>query len=225
MRRPVFLVISLVIAFTVVGACGGTPPPPQRGVLERNIDSWNYRRYQRVMDVEVWVAKNKAIAHTASYVRKTAEKEGRVEDGDVVNAFVTRYKRNRGVLRSLVKFVRRLAQDGGYVVEERSNGGVRHISVTGNNEAWALWPSNQHVVKVGGRGMEDVPDDVIEAYGDRYPSRLEEGVLEGPLPEGPDFNENADEEQDYDPDNPTPEWDEEASNKAKKKKKTKKKKK
>ena len=203
--RVIALAVSAVLV-ALAGACGGASPPPQRGVLERNIDTWNYRRFQRVLDVEVWVAKNDAIAYTASYVRDRAEKEGRLEDGDVVNAFVTRYQRNRGILRSLVKFVRRLEQDSGYAVEERSKAGVRIIWITGRNEAWALWMSNQHIVKIGGRGMKNVPDDVIEAYGDSYPSRLKEGLLEGPLPSGPDFQVDES-DPDYDPNNPSPDWD------------------
>ncbi len=203
--RVIALALSAVLV-ALSGACGGASTPPQRGVLERNIDSWNYRRFQRLLDVEVWVAKNDGVAYTASYVRDSAEREGTLRDGDVVNAFVTRYQRNRGILRSLVKFVRRLEQDSGYAIEERSKGGVRVIWVTGRNEAWALWMSNQHIVKIGGRGMKNVPDDVIEAYGDRYPSRLKEGILDGPLPSGPDF-EVDESDPDYDPDNPSPDWE------------------
>ena len=49
-------------------------------------------------------------------------------------------------------------------------------------EAWALWAGPRHVVKVGGPGRTDVPADVVAAYGARYPSRLESGALDGPLP-------------------------------------------
>lgn len=198
-----------LVATTMVGdllGCGGTPAPPQRGVLENDIGSWNYRRYQQLLDVEVWVVKNKAVAYTASYVRESAEREGQVGDRDVVSAFITRYESNKGLLRSLVKFVRRLAQDSGYDVEERSKGGVWLIWIAGNNEAWALWASNQHIVKLGGRGITDVPEDLIEAYGDRYPSRIREGLLDGPLPAGDDFGEPKDGDPEYDPDNPTPDW-------------------
>ena len=50
-----------------------------------------------------------------------------------------------------------------------------------------MWAAKQHVVKVGGRGRDDVP----EAHGrastrTRYPSMLPGGALEGPLPPGPD---------------------------------------
>ncbi|MEM9491617.1 MAG: hypothetical protein AAGC55_20900, partial [Myxococcota bacterium] len=198
---------GVIAIFALIPACAGAPPP-QRGVLEENIEDWNYRRYQKVLDVEVWVAKNEAVAHTASYVRNQAEKVGQLGDGDVVSAFVTRYKRDRGVLRALVKFTRRLAQDSGYLVEERSRGGVRFISVTGNNEAWAMWASPNHIIKVGGRGRDGVPRDVVKAYGKRYPSVIEEGLLDGPLPPGPDFGDDDETgDGEYDPDEPSPDWD------------------
>ncbi len=202
------LPVAVVAAF-VLGGCGGATPPPKRRVIESSVDAWSFRRYQQVVDIEVWVPKNRAVAHTASYVRKAALKRGRLGDRDVVNAFVTEYDRKDGVLRAVVKFCRRLAQESGYVVEERKLGGVRVISVTGHGEAWALWGSGKYVVKIGGRGLSKVPSSLIEAYGAPYPSGLSDGVLDGPLPDGPDEVEPArsGDEGDYDPNNPRPDWD------------------
>lgn len=199
---PVFLAVFAVSA----AACGGPSKPPARGVIEKSVSSWNFRRYQAVLDVEVWVPKNQASAHTASYVWAEAEKRGRLGDADVVNAFVTRYRRDQGVLRALVRFCRRLAQERGYVVEERKLGGARVLMVTGAGEAWAMWAADRHVVKIGGRGRESVPVAVVEAYADRYPSRIRSGMLEGPLPGGPAEPEPAREEEPFDPKNPRPEW-------------------
>ena len=39
---------------------------------------------------------------------------------DIATAFVTRYEREDSVLRETVKFVRRLAQEAGYQVEEKT---------------------------------------------------------------------------------------------------------
>ncbi|MCG8417685.1 MAG: hypothetical protein MJE77_07035 [Proteobacteria bacterium] len=200
-----FAALSALLVF--LAACGGPPAPPRRGVLEQDVSAWNYRRYQKLLDVEVWVAKNRAVAFAASYVREQAEKRGIIEDRDIVTALVTRYQHNRGVLRALVKFARRLAQDSGYVVDEDSRGQVRFISVKGHGETWALWMSNRHIVKIGRRSGDSVPGDLIQAYGQRYPSRLKEGILDGPLPQGPDFDQSQDDET-YDPDNPTPDWEE-----------------
>jgi len=209
------LLSRALVALTLLAACGGATAPPSRRVIESNVASWNFRRYQQVLDVEVWVPDNRAVAHTASYVRDSAEKRGRIDEADIVSAFVTEYKRPAGVLRAVVKFSRRLAQESGYVVEERKLGGVRVIQVVGNGEAWALWGSGKYMVKIGGRGLESVPPALVEAYGDPYPSGLGEGVLEGPLPEGQD--EAEPEREEYDPDNPKPDWDSDKKSRKKKK--------
>jgi hypothetical protein len=198
------VLVSCALAALLV-ACGGTPPPPPNGILERDLGAWKYRRSQQLLDVEVWVPKNKAVAFTASYVFREALKRGQVDDRDVVNAFVTRYQRDAGILRSLVKFARRLAQESGYAVNEDKIGGARVILVSGHGETWALWAATKHVVKVGGPGIDEVPSSVVEDYAERYPSRLKPGLLEGPLPPGDDAP--ADGEEEYDPDNPTPDWD------------------
>jgi hypothetical protein len=190
----------------VFAACGSKPPPPVRGVIEKDVGSWQFRRYQALHDVEVWVPGNEALAHTASYVRGEAAKTGQLALGDVVNVFVTRYQREPGILRALIKFARRLAQESGYVVEERKQGGVRLIAITGPDEKWVLWPATSHVVKIGGQELDAVPTALIKAYGERYPSRLGDDMLDGPLPEEPSPDEKAPAGSPYDPDNPTPEW-------------------
>jgi hypothetical protein len=203
MRPAVFLTALAALAI----ACGGPDKPPARGVIENDLDGWSFRRYQSVLDVEVWVPNNRAVAHTASYARKEAEKRGRLSEQDVVSAFVTRYQRDRGIERALIKFVRRLAHESGYRIEEREVGDVRLVAVSGAGETWALWPSHGHVVKIGGPGRRDVPESVIEAYGERYPSELRAGALDAPLPAGPEPATAAPEkEEPFDPASPKPEW-------------------
>jgi hypothetical protein len=197
----------LLAALALAVACGGPDTPPARGVIENDVDGWSFRRYQSVLDVEVWVPENRAVAHTASYARKDAEKRGRLSEQDVVSAFVTRYQNERGIERALVKFVRRLAQESGYRVEEREVGDVRLVAVQGAGETWAIWPARRHVVKIGGPGRRDVPESVVEAYGERYPSELKAGALDAPLPAGPDPAQPApSKEEPFDPDSPKPEW-------------------
>lgn len=196
----------------VLAACGGAQEPPRRGIVESNVASWRFRRYQKLLDVEVWVANNPAVGHTGTYVRKDAEREGRVAPETIASTFVTRYEQDRGILRALIEFVQRLENDAGYEVEIQSPGGVLVISITGQGESWALWYSHEHIIKVGGRGLESVPEELVEAYGERYPSRLTSDVLDRPLPPddsagstgstGPDQDDAA-----YDPDNPTPDWE------------------
>jgi hypothetical protein len=199
--------MRLLIAVVLVASCGGKPPVPKRGVVEGDLGSWKFRRFQPVLDVEVWVEGNKAEAYTASYVTETAEKKGKVEDKDIVNVFVTRYEREDGVVRETVKLARRLAAEQGYQVDEKKIEGARTLIITGNGEAWVMWPSKKHVVKVGGRGRENVPEAMVESYADRYPSQLPGGSLEGPLPPGPEQKPKTESKDPYDPNNPKPDID------------------
>jgi hypothetical protein len=200
---------ALLVAWVLATvACGGHPPIPRRGVVEADLGSWKFRRFQGPLyDVEVWVEGNKAEAYSASYITADAEARGHIEDRDLVNVFVTRYDSPEGVVRATVKLARRLAADSGYQVEEDKIAGARTLTITGRGEAWVMWPSNQHVVKVGGRGRGDVPKAMVASYVDRYPSQLPGGALEGPLPPGPGDAPASSHKLDkpaYDPGNPQP---------------------
>ena len=202
--RSWLLGLVLTLGF---GACGGRPPQPKQGVIQADVGTWKYRRFQEVVDIEVWVANNKAQGYTASYVDEAAEKRAHCcDDKDVVNAFVTRYAKDDGVLRALVKYVRRLAAEDGYQVEEDKIKGTRALRLQGHGETWVIWAAKQHVIKVGGRGRDSVPDGLVATYADRYPSDVPGGVLEGPLPPGPD-DQPAKEKDEYDPNAPRPDLD------------------
>jgi GNAT superfamily N-acetyltransferase len=177
--------LTTFVVLALVAACGGTLPPPTRRVVEGDIGDWHFRRYQRTVDVEVFVDENPAIAHTASYAAVQAEKAGRLHEGDVASVFVTEYQRDKGVGAALVRFARRLAQEAGYVVEETSIGGQRVFRVVGHGETWAFWNSGKFVVKVGGRGVERIPAGLVERYGRHYPSKVKDGALDEPLEEAP----------------------------------------
>jgi hypothetical protein len=200
--------VLLVAVVLTAAACGGSAALPRRGVVESDLGSWKFRRFQGpLLDVEVWVDGNQAEAFTASYITAAAEARGKIADVDLVNVFVTRYARPEGVVRATVKLARRLAQDGGYQVEETKLGGGRMLTITGRGEAWVMWPSNRHVVKVGGRGRTAVPGSMVEPYVDRYPSQLPGGALEGALPQGPDegpARSKQDAKPEYDATNPRP---------------------
>ena len=198
---------ALFVAVVVLASsCGGHPPIPRRGVVETDLGSWKFRRFQGpLLDVEVWVEGNKAEAYSASYITAAAEQRGRIEDKDLVNVFVTRYATSAGVIRATVGFARRLASERGYQVAEDKIAGARGLVITGRGEAWVMWPSNQHVVKVGGRGRSDVPPSMIESYVDRYPSQLPGGALEGALPPGPEAAPaKKPDKPEYDSANPRP---------------------
>lgn len=199
---------SLVLACALaLAACGGRPPVPRRGVVEADLGAWRFRRFQPVLDVEVWVEANRAEAFTASYVASDAENRGHIEDKDVVTVFVTRYERHAGVVRETVKLARRLAAESGYQVEEGKIGGARTLAIHGHGEAWVLWAADRHVIKVGGRGRVAVPEGVVESYARRYPSVLPGGALEGPLPPGPDNGAAQERAPAYDPAAPRPDLD------------------
>jgi len=215
--------VSIALVASLCLACGGPDTPPKRGVLERDVEAWGFRRYQSVLDPEVWVKENRSRGFTASYARKQAEKRGRLGERDVVNAFVTRFKSHDGLIAALVRFARRLAQESGYSVEEDSLYGTRVIMISGHGERWAWWVSKKHILKLGGRGVEKVPKDLVEAYADYYPSALKQGVLDSELEP---VSEPKLETEEYDPDNPKTSWqrqDEDAPADKKKRKRKRKK--
>jgi hypothetical protein len=199
------VLVAVVAAVALTSACGGKPPVPKRGVVEADLGSWKFRRFQGpLLDVEVWIDGNKGEAYSASYNTNDAEKRGHIEDKDLVNVTVTRYEKPDGVVRETVKLVRRLAQEKGYQVDEAKIEGVRALTITGPAEAWVMWPSTKYVIKVGGQGRTTVPSAMVESYGDRFPSKLPGGSLEGPLPPGPEDKPKKGEAVDepYDPKNP-----------------------
>jgi len=211
--------LCVVVAVTVAVGCGGHPPIPKRLVVESDLGSWKFRRFQGpLLDIEVWVDGNKAEAYSASYITADAEQRGRIEDKDLVNVFVTGYERSDGVVRATVKLARRLAQDGGYQVEEDKIAGARTLTIVGRGEAWVMWPSNKHVVKVGGRGRSEVPKSMVANYVDRYPSQLPGGALEGALPPGPEDAPAPSKripKPEYDPNSPRPDIEHYDPNKVK----------
>ncbi|HWU86653.1 MAG TPA: hypothetical protein VN253_05240 [Kofleriaceae bacterium] len=193
----------LFLVLFTVAACGGKPPLPPRGVVEHDLGSWKFRRFQGpLLDIEVWVEGNRGEAFSASYITADSEKTAKVRDDDIVNVSVTRYERDDGVTRATVKLARRLAAENGYQVEEGKIAGTRALTIKGAGEAWVMWPAKAHVVKVGGRGRDSVPKAVVERYASRYPSKLPGGALEGPLPPGPDELPKTLPKEEYDPKNP-----------------------
>ena len=202
----------VLLAMLVVGvgaACFGAAPVPKRGVVEGDLGSWKFRRFQGpLLDVEVWIEGNKGVAHSASYITAESEKRGQITDKDLVNVTVTKYEKDDGIVRETVRFARRLASEKGYQVEEDKVEGVRLLQIKGPDETWVIWPARGYVVKIGGQGRSNVPDELIDDYGDRFASRLPGGSLEGPLPPGPEeLPKKGTEKEPYDPKNPRPNLD------------------
>ena len=60
--------LCVVVAVAVAVGCGGHPPIPKRLVVESDLGSWKFRRFQGpLLDIEVWVDGNKAEAYSASW--------------------------------------------------------------------------------------------------------------------------------------------------------------
>ncbi|MEZ4339267.1 MAG: hypothetical protein R3B82_21815 [Sandaracinaceae bacterium] len=163
--RKLWLAVGLLAALP---GCG--PSIPTRFVLERDVDGWAYRRYQRVLDVELAIEGNPAVGHTATYVRRASRTSDQVP---FANVFVSVYERPEGLAAEVRRLVRGLAS---YESEVRDYGGGRVWYLdAGPGDRWCLWVSGNHVVKVGAsETQEDVPEEIVSAYMGIYSSDLDE---------------------------------------------------
>ena len=157
MRAPF---VSLLV---VAGLAGCATSVPTRYVVERDIDDFGYRRYQHVLDVEFQVAENPAEGHTATYFRR----------GDRVvlaTAFVSVYEKARGLAEEIRERVEDLATYDAAMQKLEGE----WVWVLEGDAPWVLWVSANRVIKLGGPAGGAVPEAVLEAYLDIYPSDLTE---------------------------------------------------
>jgi hypothetical protein len=145
-------------------ACG--PKLPPRYVIEKDLGAYQYRRYQQVLDVEVPIQGNPAVGYTATYVRGG-------QTLALAPVFVTVYKHARGLsetvrarLRAMMTYTFDVIElEGAYMFRVRGDGG----------DTWVLWVSGPQLVKLGvPEGDKQVPEDVVKAYLEKYPSDLDE---------------------------------------------------
>lgn len=155
-------------ALLLAGLLGCGPGIPSRFVLERDVEGWSYRRYQRVLDVEIAVEGNPAVGHTATYVRRARRTSRTIP---FANVFVSVYADPTGLALELRRQVRALAS---YETEVRDFGGGRlwHLDA-GPGDRWVIWVSGEHIVKVGVSDGE-VPEDIVSAYMSIFSSDLDE---------------------------------------------------
>jgi hypothetical protein len=135
-------------------------------VIEHDVDHARYRRYQQVLDVEVPIDGNPAVGHTATY----AEGSKQIR---VTPVFVTAYEQ----APHLTETVRsRLRNMPGYDVLPSKVAGEYVWRIQGEGgDAWIVWVSNQHVIKIGVPEGEKEPSEVLlDAYLDYYPSDLDD---------------------------------------------------
>lgn len=164
-NRPSLLLLVSALSLLTVAACGASLP--ERFVVERDVDAYLYRRYQKVLDVEFAPHDNPGVGHTATYVRRGAGNE--VAD---ISVFVTRYRKAASLTAEIGAALRTLAS---YRVSVVAAGGGHAWSLDGmDGDKWLLWVSGRFVVKVGGAPGEAPPEEIVDAYMDLYPSDLDE---------------------------------------------------
>ncbi len=145
-------------------AFGCSPSIPARYVVERPIGDHDFRRYQRVLDLEVVVPENPGEGHTAVYVAR------RGDGVDVLTAFVSVYERPASLAAEVKERLERLATYDRRMIEVDGE----HVwELDGRDHRFILWVSSNRVVKLGARDGE-VPKRFAEAYLDLYPSDLDE---------------------------------------------------
>lgn len=154
----------LSLAALLLLACG--PKLPPRGVLEKDLEGYKFRRYQQVLDVELAFAGNPAVGHTATYVRggKTVH---------VAPVFITVYQRGAGLTEGVRQRLRNMM---GYTFDITKTHGEYVYRMRGDSkDSWLLWPSGHVLVKLGAPdGESEVPEELIEAYLEAYPSDLDD---------------------------------------------------
>lgn len=155
----------MAIASALALCLGCAPQRPPRYVIESDVAGYHYRRYQKVLDIELPLAGNRAVGHTATYVRPGDPLE-------IVPVFVTRYERATGLAEDIRQRLRALA---GYALEVQTLSREHVWLLRGEGgDVWLLWVSGRHLVKIGApEGDPRVPAALAEAYLDRYPSDLD----------------------------------------------------
>jgi hypothetical protein len=158
-------VVLAAICCSALLGCGSDLPA--RYVLEHDAGDFAYRRYQRVLDIEVVVPGNPASGYTATYLRR-----GRGREVAIATAFVTVYERPASLTAEARE---RLGNLSRYHLSASELGG-EHVWLLdgGPTERWAVWVSGRHLVKLGAPAGEDFPPALVEAYMDTYPSDLDE---------------------------------------------------
>jgi hypothetical protein len=140
---------------------------PSRYVLEHDAGDFAYRRYQRVLDVEVPVPGNPASGYTATYLRRGVQSAVAI-----ATAFVTVYDRAPSLSAEVHERLAKLARYRISVVE--LGGGNVWLLDGGPNERWAAWVSSRYLVKLGAPAGQEFPDTLVGAYMDLYPSDLDD---------------------------------------------------
>ena len=134
-------------------------------MIESDVAGYHYRRYQKVLDIEVPIPENPAIGHTATYVQSG-------ETPKALPVFVTTYERGPGLGESVRQRLRAMDE---YTLDVRKLARENVWQLRGESgDVWVLWISGRELVKIGAPdGEPRVPPAVAEAYLALYPSDLD----------------------------------------------------
>src|ERR1043165_2472869 len=76
--------VVCIVLVALAASCGGKTAVPKRLVVESDVGSWHFRRFQGpLLDIEVWVDGNKGEAYSASYITASSEKVGHITEKDL----------------------------------------------------------------------------------------------------------------------------------------------
>lgn len=156
---------SLSVAFVLaMMGLGCAPKRPPRYVIETDLAGFHYRRYQKVLDVELPIPENPAVGHTATYVRAG-------DAPQILPVFVTSYQHGPGLAESVRQRLRAMEE---YQLNVKKLSRENVWQMRGESgDVWLLWVSGKELVKIGAPdGEPQVPAAVVEAYLDLYPSDL-----------------------------------------------------
>jgi hypothetical protein len=152
-----------LLAIMMGAACSSSLP--MRYVIERDLGSYHYRRYQETLEAELPIAGNRAHGHNAVYLQRNAQGVA------AISAFVTVYERPA----RLTETVRaELAQLPGYELRtEKIAGQYVWLLAAKTETSFWIWPSGQHLVKLGAPAGQAVPESIADPYASLYPSDLD----------------------------------------------------
>jgi hypothetical protein len=160
LRRACYAALLLGAA-----ACGTTLP--ERYVLEHDLGSYAFRRYQKSLEVEIPIADNTATGHTAAYLKRTDR-----DKVAVVTAYVTVYAHAKALAAEAHAG---LASMTGYTLSTAELFGQNvWLLEGGDREHWCIWVSENRIVKIGAPADTAFPDEIGDAYASLYPSELNE---------------------------------------------------
>jgi len=164
MNKPPFTRrVAHLALWLSLSSCGAATPV--RYVIEEDLGPYRYRRFQKVLDVELPVADNPSTAYTATYLGR--------DDYEVLvtPVSVTKYDHPEGLGDALRGQIRGLA---GYEYGVTEKLGEWVWTLKGEqDDHWLMWLSGSYLVKLRvPEGETQVQADVLQAYLARYESDL-----------------------------------------------------